>query len=174
MQSSATPWDSLVTPTEWDGRKTFVGFGPGDEEILAELHLVARAYADEVMDELYARWLRAEEVRRFFADRRLLDRVKSLQREYFIRLTGGDYGVAYLHDRLRIGGVHHRIGLSPRWYMGAYSIYLQIVLPKVLSAFEHDRSKRSRAVIALLKLVSLDQELAMTSYFAHQEAPRRA
>jgi len=49
--------------------------------------------------------------------------------------------------------------------IGAYSIYMQIVFPRVLSAFEYDRKKRDRAISALVKLISLDQEVALLSYF---------
>ncbi|MFO0601522.1 MAG: protoglobin domain-containing protein [Polyangiales bacterium] len=157
--------DSGVSTDDWERRKTFVGFGPDDEAILAELHIVAKTYADQVMEELYERWLRFPQVRAFFDDPARLARVKSLQKQYFIRLTSGDYGAAYLVDRLRIGHVHRRIGLAPQWYMGAYSIYLQTVMPRILAAFEYDRAKRDRAVSALLKLVSLDQEVAIMTYF---------
>jgi rsbT co-antagonist protein RsbR len=154
---------------EWEQRKRFVGFGPEDEFILTELHLVAKTYADEVMDELYARWLQFEELRVFFQEPGRLARVKTMQREYFIRLTRGDYGAEYLADRVRIGQVHRHVGLSPRWYMGAYSIYMQIVFPRVLAAFEYDRKKREQAIGALLKLISLDQEIALLMYFGEQD-----
>jgi len=117
------------------------------------------------MNELYDRWLQVDELKVFFSNEHNLIRVKQLQKEYFIRLTSGDYGWDYLQDRLRIGLVHRRIGLSPRWYMGAYSIYMQIVFPKVLAAFEYDREKRDLAIKALTKLISLDQEIALLGYF---------
>lgn len=156
---------SEVPLEEWERRKKFVGFTRDDEAILAELHLVARTYADEVMDELYGRWLQFEEVRRYFVRPETLARVKALQRAYFVALTEGEYGAQYLAYRLHVGSVHRRIGLEPRWYLGAYSIYLQTVLPRVLKAFEYDRVKQLRAINALVKLISLDQELAMVSYF---------
>jgi rsbT co-antagonist protein RsbR len=158
----------IISLAEWEQRKQFVGFGASDELVLGELHLVARAYADQVMEELYSRWLQFEELRAFFREPGRLARVKAMQREYFIRLTSGEYGADYLENRLRIGAVHRRVGLSPQWYMGAYSIYMQIVFPRVLSAFEYDRVKREQSICALLKLISLDQEIAMLSYFDEQ------
>jgi rsbT co-antagonist protein RsbR len=155
-----------ITLDEWEQRKRFVGFGPEDERVLTELHLVAKTYADQVMDELYTRWLQFEELRIFFREPGTLSRVKQLQKRYFIRLTSGEYGEEYLKDRLRIGYVHRRVGLAPRWYMGAYSIYMQIVFPRVMDAFEYDRKKREQVISALLKLISLDQEIALLVYFA--------
>lgn len=161
-----------ITETDWEARKAFVGFGADDVAILGELHLVARTYGDELMEELYGRWLAAPELRAFFADHATLERVKALQKRYFLDLTAGRYGYNYCRDRLRIGEVHRRIGLAPRWYLGAYAVYMQIVLPQVLAAFEYNRQKAHRAVNALVKLVALDQELALAAYFG--DAPAAA
>ena len=89
--------DSLsdaVSEDAWEHRKAFVGFGPADEAILRELRPVALQYADEVMDELYGRWLQFPELKRFFPDAATLSGVKALQRQYFVSLTGGEYGAA--------------------------------------------------------------------------------
>ncbi len=159
-------WGGIVTAAEWERRKQFVGFSEGDEAILRELHIIARTYADEVMEELYAHWLKFEELKTFFTDASVLERVKKLQKQYFVRLTSGNYGVEYMEDRLRIGTIHRRIGLTPRWYMGAYATYMQIVFPRILAAFEYDRNKAKLAINALVKLISLDQELALVAYFS--------
>lgn len=111
------------------------------------------------------------EIRGFLENDATLRHVKSAQRAYFIRLTSGKYDLEYAENRLRIGCVHKFVGLTPRWYMGAYAIYLEIVLPRVLGAFEYDRAKQHRAVIALTKLISLDQELALLSYHHRDTQP---
>lgn len=154
-----------VTEAEWEQRKAFVRLDEDDQAVLRELHLLARSYADEIMDALYRRWFQIDELKAFFTDAAMLIRVKNLQKAYFVSLTGGDYGPAYLTHRLHIGRVHRRIGLSPRWYIGSYAVYLELVLPKVLEAFEYDRRKQSKAVTALTKIIALDQELALVAYW---------
>jgi hypothetical protein len=48
--------------------------------------------------------------------------------------------------------------------MGGYSIYLELILPRILRAFEYDRTKQAGAVTALTKLIILDQQLALVAY----------
>jgi len=166
IQDTLDSLSDAVSEDAWERRKAFVAFGAEDEAILRELRPVALQYADEVMEELYGRWLQFPEVRRFFPEPATLSRVKALQRQYFVSLTGGEYGAAYLTHRLRVGAVHRRIGLTPEWFMGAFSIYLELILPRVLRAFEYDRVKQARAVTALTKLITLDEQLALAGYFA--------
>jgi len=165
-QDTLDSLSNAVSEDAWEHRKAFVGFGAADEAILRELRPVALQYADEVMDELYGRWLQFPELKRFFPEAATLSRVKALQRQYFVSLTGGEYDAAYLAHRLRVGAVHKKIGLTPEWVMGAFSIYLELILPRVLRAFEYDRVKQARAVTALTKLITLDEQLALAGYFA--------
>jgi rsbT co-antagonist protein RsbR len=158
-----------VTVREWERRKEFVGFTDEDARLLWDLAPVAEAYADEVVEGLYHQFLRFEETKTFFPNAATLNRVKALQKEYFLGLTRGDYGEAYLANRLHVGRVHQRIGLSPRWYMGAYSIYMQLAFPRVLAAFEADAQKAQSVFSALLKIITLDTELAITTYIAASE-----
>ena len=154
---------------EWERRKAFVGFTDEDAQLLQELGPVAESYVDEVVEGLYQQFLRFEDTRAFFPDAATLNRVKALQRAYFLQLTQGDYGEAYLANRLHIGKIHQRIGLAPRWYMGAYSLYMQLAFPRVMAAFKHDPAKGQRMFLALLKIITLDKELAITTYIAAGE-----
>jgi rsbT co-antagonist protein RsbR len=159
-----------VTVAEWERRKEFVGFGDEDARLLCDLRPLAEAYADEVVEELYQRFMQFEETKAFFPDTATLNHVKSMQKQYFLGLTGGEYGEDYLVNRLHVGRVHQRIGLSPRWYIGAYSIYMQSVIPRVIAAFGSDPNRSQRTIIALLKAIKLDQELAITTYITASEA----
>ena len=154
---------------EWERRKEFVGFTEQDAQLLRELRPAAEAFADDVVEELYRRFLQFEETKEFFPDEATISRVKGMQKAYFLGLTQGEYGEAYLAGRLKIGRAHQRIGLSPRWYMGAYAIYAQLVTPRVLAAYPADPGKGQRTLVALLKLINLDQELAVTTYTAARE-----
>jgi len=153
----------MISQEEWTERKAFSGFTDEDAALLEELAPHAEAFADDVVDALYDRFLAFPHTRDFLSDPAVLKRVKGLQRSYFIELTSGDYGQDYLENRERIGVIHQRIGLGPRWYLGAYAVYIETALPRVLTAFgEH--GKGSRVATALMKLISLDMQLAIDAY----------
>ena len=164
--SSGQDRQAEVTMSEWVQRKDFVGFTDDDAQLLRNLRPIGEAYADEVVEELYRQFFRFEETRVFFPDD---PKLKAMQKQYFLGLTHGDYGEAYLANRLHIGRVHQQIGLSPRWYIGAYSIYTQLVFPQIMAALRADLAKAQRTFLALLKVIMLDTELAITTYIAASE-----
>jgi signal transduction histidine kinase len=101
----------------------------------------------------------------------LIDRLKKLQARYFQELTAGDYGPAYFENRLRVGAVHNRVGLSPEWYLGAYTKYLHIVSDVLSQAFGRDYERFFQTLISLTKVINLDMSLAIDAYIhAAQEA----
>ena len=154
-------------------RKQFLEFRDEDAEALRELNELARKYADPVIDDFYRHIMSFEETRAFFHDPKVLDRVKREQKQYFLRLTEGDYGADYVADRLRIGTVHERVGLAPKWYLGMYSFYLRAVATRIQEGAGGDPARAFSSFLRLLKLVFLDIGLAVDTYIHARESTMR-
>ena len=158
-----------ITMNEWRRRKDFVGFTDADAKLLKELRPIIKKYVDEIIEVLYDKILSFEETKEFFLEEDKLTHVKSMQKDYFIHLTDGVYEEKYLESRLHLGRIHEKINLQPRWYMGGYSIYLQAAMPYVLRAFKNNTQKSRKAFMALMKLVTLDQDVAISTLIAIRE-----
>jgi rsbT co-antagonist protein RsbR len=76
-------------------RKDFLEFRDDDVDNLAAINEVARRYTDSVIEDFYKHQLSFEEIHAFFRDPQVLQRVKSAQQNYFLRLTQGTYDLAY-------------------------------------------------------------------------------
>jgi rsbT co-antagonist protein RsbR len=162
-----------ISEREADLRKQFLEFRQEDVDRLRGLNDVAQRYADPVIEDLYRHFLSFAETKAFFADPGVLERVKALQKEYFLRLTAGDYGAEYLANRLKIGTVHEHINLAPKWYLGAYNFYLRAVASRLSEAFPKDPARALTAFLSLMKLVFMDIGLAVDTYIYARESTMR-
>jgi rsbT co-antagonist protein RsbR len=162
-----------IDEEEVSRRKEFLEFREEDAEVLRGLRETARKYADPVIEEFYQHILSFEETRSFFTDPKVLERVKRLQKDYFVRLTEGEYGSDYVANRLRIGAAHEHVNLAPKWYLGMYAFYLRIVARRLITAFERDPQKAFTSFLSLLKLVFLDIGLAVDTYIHARESTMR-
>ena len=63
---------------------------------------------------------------------------------YLLSLAGPEIDADYLAERRRIGETHDRIGLEPRWYLGAYALYLSLLVPVICHAHDHDPEEGQR------------------------------
>lgn len=150
-------------------RKEFLELRQDDVERLTNIRELAAAYADPVIQGFYKHLLAFEQGRAFFKDPDVLERVKQLQVEYFLDLTGGEYDLDYVKNRLGIGTVHERIGLPFKLYLGMYSWYLRAVAVRLFQAFPKDPDKALAVLLSLTKLVFLDLGLAMDTYLFQRE-----
>jgi rsbT co-antagonist protein RsbR len=150
---------------ELRSRRAFFELTDEDLERLAGLRSFAEKHTDSIVDEFYKLLLSHPETKKFFPDETTVRRVKRTQRDYFLGLFTGKCDLAYLEDRLRVGNTHERIGLSTKWYLGAYRKYLQLIGEHLLNELK-DVVKAREAFASIQKLVYFDVALATDTYLA--------
>jgi two-component system sensor histidine kinase HydH len=143
-------------------RLRFLDFTPEDARRLQTIHETAKRYAQEVIDKLYDHLLSFDDTRKFFTNPAVLERVKELQKQYFIQLTEGRTDVEYFEHRLRVGDAHQRIELLPQWYLGLYSKYVCLIVDEIRQ--REGGEKAIEVLPSLMKLIFLDVGLAIDAY----------
>jgi rsbT co-antagonist protein RsbR len=167
-----------LNEAELKSRRAFFEITDEDLTRLAGLRPLAEKWGDKLVDQFYAVLLNHPETRAFLADPELVRRLKRTQAHYFLNLFAGKCDLEYVVDRLRVGHMHERIGLAPKFYIGAYRKYLQLVH----DAFYAELSAKDAAAAyeSIGKLVAFDEALAIDTYIAanletlgrHQQAIR--
>ena len=150
-------------------RKSFLQFGPEDEERLSKLAPLSESYADAVIDAFYKHLLTFEEMKAFFPDSGLLARVKAKQKAYFIRLTQGNYDIDYVEERLKVGTIHEQIELPVKSYLGMYNFYLREIWKHIFTADQKHPQEVMATFFSLMKLVFLDISLTIDTYIDSRE-----
>ena len=163
-----------ISEQELANRKHFLELGDDDVGRLQGINDLAQRYAGAVIDDFYRHIMSFEDTRAFFGDPQVLARVKNLQKEYFLRLTQGNYDLDYVHDRLRIGAIHERVRLPIKSYLGMYNFYLRAVAGRLTEAFQKKPGEAWASFLSLLKLTFLDMGLAIETYIASSERTIRA
>jgi rsbT co-antagonist protein RsbR len=149
---------------EIESRRAFFEITEDDLRRMASLRAHAERHGAEIVDALYELIMGHAETRSFFPDEATLARVKRMQREYFLGLFAGTCDRRYVEDRLRVGAAHERIGLPPKWYIGAYSRYIRLLQDRLVAALRPEEAHQ--AYHSLMKIVAFDMALAIDTYIA--------
>jgi len=152
-----------------DERLAYFDYGPSDRALLAELASILEKNASNLVSAFYRHLLSFPDTRHLLREPAVKERLLGLQREYLLSLAGPDVDEAYLDHRRSIGEVHERIGLEPRWYLGAYSLYLSMLTPLLFEHFAPEPHRAERALVALQKLLLFDASLAMETYIGGRQ-----
>jgi len=163
-----------ISDHELARRKQILEFGPEDEERLQKLAMVSEDYAQEVIDAFYRHLLSFEEMKAFFPDSELLNRVKAKQKAYFVRLTQGNYDLDYVEDRLKIGAIHEQIDLPVKFYLSMYNFYLRQVWQHIFEIDREHPDEMMEVFFSLMKLTFLDISLAIDTYIDSRERTIKA
>ncbi|HLF92627.1 MAG TPA: protoglobin domain-containing protein [Planctomycetota bacterium] len=164
----------VLTDAEVAKRKAYLEITPEDEERLRAAHDVLQNHAASIIDRFYEYLLAHEHTRRMLSQPGLVERLKGMQAKYFEELTGGTYDLVYASNRVKVGLAHHRIGLSPEWYLGAYVKYLHIASDVLSSAYGRDYERFYQTIVSLNKIIYFDMGLALDAYhFSGKEGLER-
>ncbi|MBF0219404.1 MAG: CZB domain-containing protein [Gammaproteobacteria bacterium] len=146
-------------------RLDFVGLGANEIALLKELAPVIEREADAIVEVFYQNVGKFPElVTQIEQTKVTVEQLKQTQRDYLLELFSGDYGSHYFERRLRVGIVHHRIGLAPRWYMGSFAIYLSELARVVMRHYRWRPGQGIAALQAITRVVMLDAELGIDTY----------
>jgi signal transduction histidine kinase len=159
----------MTRTPDFEQRIAYLDLGPSDLELLAELRPILEEHAEAVVATFYRHLLSFPVTRKLLGDPTVRERLLHAQRDYLLSLAGPTLDDAFVKERRHIGEAHNRIGLEPRWYLGAYALYLSVLIPIVHEAHQADPSKAFNTIIALQKLLSLDAQLAMETYIDSQQ-----
>jgi len=139
-------------------------------QALARLSRILKVDLPGFIDGFYDHLLQYPEMQALLPDARTLERHKRQQVAYLQQLMAGNYDEAYGRDRERAGLAHARVRLPPGWYLGAYSHYLCMLLPRIAQHPALPYQEQVAALQALTKVVFLDMGIAIDTYIAlHEE-----
>ena len=113
------------------------------------------------------------ELAHFFRDKGHMQKAAGLQRQHWLGVFRSGPDAAYQASAQRIGQVHARIGLEPRWYIGGYGLVLEGLIASMIEEHEKGRSrwgksdggKRLAADLgAVVKAALLDMDYSISIY----------
>ena len=153
-----------IDAAEIAARRAFLELDEADAQRLRAMRGQLAAAHHGFADGFYEYLQRLPELAALLPDDATVARLKAAHGRYFDSLVAGDYGEAYVAGRLRVGMTHARIGLTPKWYVGAFRKYLSDMLRAIWEASGGEFDAFQPAFDALLKVVMLDLGLTLDTY----------
>ncbi len=166
----------MAYSNEISDRLKFLGWAPESGMALGEFMPVLQKNMPDIIASFYRHLAGFPPLAAMFKDQASLDRAGKAQQSHWTALFSGRFDDAYVASVRRIGLMHSRIGLEPRWYIGGYSFVLG-ALYGVAAA--HHRSwlhpaeaaaKTARLMQALNQAVMLDMDIAISIYIQENKS----
>ena len=148
---------------EFDNRKQLLDFGSEDIYNLKKVGPRIDRLIDKLVSEFYEQQTSIDDVALIIGDADTLSRLSAAQRQYILDLFSGFYDMTYANNRLRIGLVHKRIGVGPKYYLSAMQLLKNILFRTIREIFA-DKNEAEAVINSLEKLLTLDIQLVFDAY----------
>jgi methyl-accepting chemotaxis protein len=156
-----------ISTEERLSRLSYIKLTEADCKLLQKFKPVIEKHADMIVDGFYENVSRYPELTEIIKQAgSTIERLKITQKRYLLEIFDGKFDDEYFANQLRIGIMHKKIGLTPRWYLGGYSIYVQLINPLIVRRFWYNPRKVLALQAAVNKVIFIDAQLAIDTYTA--------
>jgi len=140
-----------------------IGLTAEDLGVMRAVQPIIQKHIDAIVESFYSKILSVPHLVRIIEDHSKVERLKKTLSVHLLELFSGQLDDAFIQKRLQIASVHQRIGLEPKWYMGAFQS-LQNNLMNLIQQEVPDREEKLRVSQVVLKLLNLEQQLVLDAY----------
>ncbi len=175
----ATDWVKM-SDNDVGARLKFMAIGDEERATLAAVRPMVESVIGEGLDRFYAAARSTPKTAAFFRDDNHMKKARAAQEAHWLRIASGKFDDEFYSSVRRIGLVHAKVGLEPRWYVGAYALVLEGLLRglakkcspwrRLLAGFRTPSFED--ASVAVVKAALLDLELSISIYFEKNQAER--
>ena len=93
-----------------------------------------------------------------------IPRLKASQKKHWAGLFSGRFDANYFQSVNKIGLIHNKIGLEPRWYIGGYNFVLSSLTELAVQENRWSPKKMAALIRAINCAVMLDMDIAISTY----------
>ncbi|MBW8283941.1 MAG: globin-coupled sensor protein, partial [Rhizobium sp.] len=161
---------SLHETTQLIERLHFLGLGNSERQRLATLQPLIRQAIGPALDAFYGRAKSHPETARFFSSDAHIAHAKQKQEQHWSLISSGKLDEHYVEAVSKIGRTHARLGLEPRWYIGAYALVLEGIMEALIAdemrgLLQGRKAKRlAEKLTTIVKAAMLDMDYSISVY----------
>lgn len=152
----------LEKHTEFKKQLAMVDLTDEDLWVLSKLKPLVSEHLEPIVSRFYKNLEHENSLMDIIHDNSSVDRLKKTLSIHISEMFSGIIDEAFLEKRIRIAHVHLKIGLLPKWYLGAF----QDLLLSMLKIFETALATEEymRAVRAVTKILNIEQQIVLEAY----------
>jgi methyl-accepting chemotaxis protein len=151
-------------------RLSFLGIAANQKRDLHNIMPVITDSLSSSLDTFYNKAKTVPHTAKFFANDAHIAHAKSMQVKHWSRIASGRFDEDYVKAVSAIGHTHAKLGLEPRWYIGAYALVVEGIVKALienqLKGFLYDSKAKAltRDISVVLKAALLDMDYSITVY----------
>lgn len=148
-----------------DIRKSFsmIDLNEEDLKLIQALQSIMDEHLEQITDAFYSTILDIDHLRATIENHTTIERLKITLKDHLFDMFSGVIDEGFIEKRYKIASAHVRIGLEPKWYMGAFQNLQNSIIDVIQNTFS-SKSLTVRIHKAVAKLLNIEQQIVLDAY----------
>ena len=166
--------------TDIQNRLRFMRLDDASERALREIAPVVKGVLPGVLSEFYDHIDKWPQVAGLFSNPAAKQHASQKQVDHWSIILMAEFSQSYVESVQRIGAVHAKIGLEPRWYIAGYNFIIESVIAKIAEhCFANTKNFKEACVSftrftgAFMRAAMLDMDFAISIYLEEGEREKK-
>ncbi|OIJ08303.1 hypothetical protein BKP35_17750 [Anaerobacillus arseniciselenatis] len=134
-----------------------------DLKLIKSLQPLIKEHQKDLVETFYSTILKADNLKTIIEQHSSVDRLRQTLEKHILEMFNGIINQEFIEKRTNVAKVHYRIGLEPKWYMGAFQ-NLFSSLTNIIKTNITDPEKSAKAITVVSKLLNFEQQLVLEAY----------
>ena len=154
----------MATDFKQAERLSFLKITDADRQALREFNPQLAPKIDRFLEEFYAHVKSIGDLVKMFPNGDT-SRARGMQKRHWMeKVFTGTFDDAYMAQVTKIGEIHQKIGLEPRWYTAAYCFTINKIIDLAVETYRKKPERMTQVIQAINKAAFLDMDLATSVY----------
>jgi rsbT co-antagonist protein RsbR len=169
QKSSPQSFPISVASHDIDRRKKIVGLDQADIARIVSSKDVVLKRVDDYTEAFFSYLANLGEASALFSRRDALDEAKRRKREHVIALAAGDYGSAYVEQRIALGTLYSRYGVETSAFLGAFHHMMGMIGADIMTQSARSPDDAFQKFMSLQKVSLFDIGIITDVLIAERE-----
>lgn len=148
--------DMGINDHNLERRRAIAGIEPADLKRISSLSELVTSHVDEYVRTFFEYLSALDEARPLLTNKALTERTRRLQTDQILSMVQGEYGMAYVTQRLELGLIYSRAGLELPVFLGAFHHLLRSIGSAVIHRNEKNPLDAFQNFMSLKKVAFMD------------------
>lgn len=163
----------LENKSEIQNQLKLIHFTKEDLQSLVLIKPYIEKHLEEIIDHFYNTLITIPHLEKMISEHSTIEHLKKTLRIHILEMFSGKIDEEFIKKRMKIAQAHIRIGLVPKWYIGAFQQILNLIIDKIT---KNNWSKESIEKASLLcsKLINFETQIVIDEYDKENEKIQQA
>lgn len=148
---------------ELRNQMNLIGLIIEDLSLIKSIKLLVQEHIEEIVSAFYDKVLAVPGLRQVIEDHSSIHRLKQTLMTHIMEMFEGDINEQYIQKRIKVARMHYKIGLEPKWYLGAFQ-QMQQVITKLVNQERFTKENREQIVLSISKLINFETQIVLEEY----------